>query len=51
VTADVGVCDTLVYVELLIENAMLRGDSLVDVQRQLEIAWLEFAFVQEEESL
>jgi hypothetical protein len=26
VTADVGVCDTLVLAQLLVENARLRGD-------------------------
>jgi hypothetical protein len=48
---DIGICDTLVLAQLLVENAMLRGDCLADVQRQLEIAYLEFAFVQEKESL
>jgi hypothetical protein len=47
-TAASSVCDTLVLAQLLVENSILRGDSLADVQRQLEIAWLEFAFVQEE---
>jgi hypothetical protein len=43
-TADVGVCDSMVLCRLLVENAVLRGDSLIDVQRQLEMIWLEFAY-------
>jgi hypothetical protein len=47
--ADV-VCDVLVLANLVAENAELRGGTVADLRRELELIWLEFAYLQEEES-
>jgi hypothetical protein len=49
VTADIGICDTLVLAQLMAENAELRGDAVSEIRAELERLWLEFAFAQEEE--
>jgi hypothetical protein len=47
--ADV-VCAVLVLCSLVAENAELRCGTVADLRRELELIWLEFAYMEEEES-